>query len=259
MRDEFTKKVVKTVAARAGYHCSNPRCYRLTTGPGNDPNRALTVGVAAHITAASPGGPRFDASLTSEQRSSIENAIWLCQRCGTLIDRDEIRFSVKTLRDWKQQAERTALIRLGASTEYRTIAPNELRQELTVGELAVIHALSEEFGCTVTPNVSVPAGEGWINLHAAVVRGDDIVAIEIRENKGHGIPYFQIEYLIELGSTLKFHRFRKFVLYIAVISDADPASDDAIQERLEQMAMSVPFEIYVRMYRLNTLRAKYNL
>ena len=259
MRDEFNKDVVKTVAARAGYHCSNPYCQKLTSGPVNDPKRALSIGVAAHITAASPGGPRFDATLTAAQRSSIENAIWLCQSCGTLVDRDCVKFTVNTLQKWKGQAERSASIKLAAGTEFRAIAPSELRQELTVGELAAIRALSEEFGCEVMPDVSVPVEDGWITLHAAVVRGEDLVAIEIRENKGNGIPYFQIEHLIELGSTLKFNRFRNFVLYIAIVSDVSPELDIPVREKLEKIAAATPVEVNFQIYRLNTLRAKYTL
>jgi len=259
MRDDFNEDVKRRAAGRVGYRCSNPRCRKPTSGPGVDPDRALSIGVAAHITAASPGGPRFDPSLRAEQRSSIENAIWLCQSCGTLVDRDWAQFTVDILRDWKQRAGRSASIELAAGTEFRAIAPSELRQELTIGELAAIRALSEEFGCEVTPNVSVPAGDGWINLHAAVVRGEDLVAIEIREHKGHGVPYFQIDYLIELGNKLKFHRFHKFVLYIAVISHAALELDEPVRQRLEQIANAAPCEVHIRMYRLNTLRAKYNL
>ena len=134
-----------------------------------------------------------------------------------------------------------------------------MRQELTVGELVAIHALSEEFGCEIAVNVSIPAGDGWINLHGAVVRGEDLVAIEIRENKGNGVPYFQIEHLIELGSTLRFHRFSKFVLYVAVVSEAPPELDESVRAKLAQMASAAPCEVHVRMYRLNTLRAKYNI
>jgi hypothetical protein len=259
MRDDFTEAVKRRVAGRVGFHCSNPQCRKLTSGPGVDPERAINIGVAAHITAASLGGPRFDPSLSVKQRSSSENAIWLCQSCGTMVDRDCAQFTINILRDWKRRAERAASIGLAAGTEFRAIAPSELRQELTIGELAVLRALSEEFGCEVTPDISVPAGDGWINLHAAVVRGEDLVAIEIQENKGYGVPYFQIEYLVELSTKLKFHRFRKFVLFVAVISDADPELDEPVRERLEQIASTAVCETHVRMYRLNTLRAKYNL
>jgi hypothetical protein len=109
MRDEFSPKDKDTLAKRVGYHCSSPNCRALTAGPQEDPMKVLNVGVASHITAASPDGPRYDNSLTSEQRSSLENGIWLCQKCGKLIDNEPTRYTVETLREWKKQAEQNAL------------------------------------------------------------------------------------------------------------------------------------------------------
>ena len=65
----------------------------------------MDVGVAAHITAAAEGGPRFDPSLTRQQRSSAENGIWLCQTHAKLVDSDSPRFTVELLRQWKAEAE----------------------------------------------------------------------------------------------------------------------------------------------------------
>ena len=48
---------------------------------------------------------RYDASLTPEQRSSIDNGIWLCQNCAKMIDSDENRYTVELLRNWKAKAE----------------------------------------------------------------------------------------------------------------------------------------------------------
>jgi hypothetical protein len=95
------------------------------------------------------------------QQSALENAIWMCQSCGTLIDRDEHRFTVDILRDWKRRAENNAKAGVGAGTEYRPIADNELRHGLTVGERAILCALKDEFGCEVKTHAKVPAGDGW--------------------------------------------------------------------------------------------------
>lgn len=54
------------------------------------PRAATNAGVAAHITAASPGGARYDAALTPEARADIGNGIWLCQNHARLIDNDEL-------------------------------------------------------------------------------------------------------------------------------------------------------------------------
>ncbi|MDP0971333.1 hypothetical protein Q6294_30800, partial [Klebsiella pneumoniae] len=88
--------------------CSNPDCRVLTSGPNAHPEKSTKIGVAAHITAASPGGARFDPSLTTEQRRSAENGIWLCQTCAHFIDTDYLNYPVKRLYEWKIQAESDA-------------------------------------------------------------------------------------------------------------------------------------------------------
>ena len=70
-----------------------------------DPSKAVNIGVAAHIAAASEGGPRYDASMTSQERQSIANAIWLCGNCHTIVDRDEVKYTVTVLRQWREDAE----------------------------------------------------------------------------------------------------------------------------------------------------------
>lgn len=86
-----------------------------TAGPTVERSKAVNIGVAAHITAASAGGPRFDASMTADDRSDIDNAIWLCQNCAKLVDNDPFRFTAELLRAWKLAAEATALAAIGQS------------------------------------------------------------------------------------------------------------------------------------------------
>lgn len=107
-RDDFKKDVREALARRVGMRCSNPNCRRATSGPQDDPTKSINVGVAAHITAASDGGPRYEKALSSDERKSIENAIWLCQICAKLIDNDDLRFTVDLLRQWKRLSEEAA-------------------------------------------------------------------------------------------------------------------------------------------------------
>ena len=108
MRDDFTAKIKDALARRAGMCCSNPDCRQPTSGPHEAPSRAVNIGVACHIAAASPRGPRYDSAMSVEERKSVENGIWLCQNCAKLIDSDEIRFSSDILHDWKRIAEESA-------------------------------------------------------------------------------------------------------------------------------------------------------
>lgn len=108
MRDEFSAATKELLARRVGFRCSNSGCRQLTVGPQADLSAAVNVGVAAHITAAAPDGPRYDATLTSEERSAPENGIWLCQTDAKLVDNDQARYTVEALRGWKEQAEAAA-------------------------------------------------------------------------------------------------------------------------------------------------------
>jgi len=109
MRDDFSKPAIDALAKRVGVRCSNPGCRKLTTGPRDDPHKIVNIGVAAHITAASPGGPRYEGSLTSEERGSAANGLWLCQNCAKLIDSDVVRYTVEMLHHWKLWSENATL------------------------------------------------------------------------------------------------------------------------------------------------------
>ncbi|GGJ36749.1 tetratricopeptide repeat protein [Streptomyces brasiliensis] len=112
LRDDFSRRVKETLAARVAFRCSNPDCSAVTAGPKLGEGGAVNLGVAAHITAASPGGPRYDPALTSTERSAEANGLWLCQNCGKLIDSDVTRYTVQTLCQWKVEAEQRALVML---------------------------------------------------------------------------------------------------------------------------------------------------
>jgi len=110
-RDEFSLATKRLLAERASQRCANPECGRTTSGPSDDESGSSTLlGKAAHITAASKGGPRYDFSLSSAQRSSPDNGVWLCAECADRIDKkeNETSYPVELLRSWKNFHESTA-------------------------------------------------------------------------------------------------------------------------------------------------------
>lgn len=108
MRDNFGQRTIDTLAARAGSRCSNPACRQLTSGPRTETDKAVNIGVAAHITAASPSGPRYDPGLTPKERRHPDNGLWLCQNCAKLVDNDPAAYPTHLLRAWKRRAEEAA-------------------------------------------------------------------------------------------------------------------------------------------------------
>jgi hypothetical protein len=131
VRSDFSIETKRILAERANSRCSRPQCHAATSGPQLDPARALNLGVAAHITAASPDGPRYNPNLTDDQRRHPDNGIWLCQNCGKLVDNDEAAFSVTLLRDWKRQAEVSALLEIGR-TSIKHSGPGFTAEELDI-------------------------------------------------------------------------------------------------------------------------------
>ncbi|WP_236430478.1 hypothetical protein [Pseudomonas syringae] len=119
-RDNFRAQIVNSLALRAGHHCSMPTCGASTAGPSDtSPDKSVNVGVAAHIAAAAPGGPRYDATMTPEERSSINNAIWLCQTHSRLIDVNPDAYSSSQLLQMKQAHEAAQSARLeGVNTPH---------------------------------------------------------------------------------------------------------------------------------------------
>lgn len=60
-----------------------------------------------HISSASPGGPRYDPSMTSIERSALNNGIFLCSNCSVLIDKNNgLDFSSVLLKAWKVNHEK---------------------------------------------------------------------------------------------------------------------------------------------------------
>jgi hypothetical protein len=129
-RDNFTKTTVDILGRRVGYLCSKPDCRKHTVGSNTIDNKATSLGEAAHITAASPGGTRYNPDLTPEQRSDISNGIWLCCNCATLIDKDHLKFPVELLHEWKKDAELESSQRLEGKGNATYIAVPILEADL---------------------------------------------------------------------------------------------------------------------------------
>lgn len=128
-RDDFPPAIVKRLAERVAHLCSAPTCRAPTVGPSPTRSSGVSqVGVAAHITAASDEGPRFDAKISGEERASYSNGIWLCATHAKMIDDDTDRFTIALLKSWKAKAEAEASKSLGRPKYYdsRRLAPHQI-------------------------------------------------------------------------------------------------------------------------------------
>lgn len=118
-RDDFTKKTIDLLARRAGGKCS--MCFAPTWGPNDKPFSVTNIGQAAHISAAAEGGPRYVASMTPEQRTSISNGLWLCSNCHDQIDRNVETYTIQKLKQIKKEAEKKARKALGVASQVRAV------------------------------------------------------------------------------------------------------------------------------------------
>jgi len=89
-----------------GLPCGNQR-------PSVDSRKIINVGVAAHISAAAPGGPRYNALISRGERQGIRNGIWLCQICAKLVDTDLAKYTLECLMTWKVGTEAKASAGIG--------------------------------------------------------------------------------------------------------------------------------------------------
>lgn len=156
-RDDFNTKTTETLAKRASYICSNPLCRCLTVAASEiDEIKFLYTGKAAHITAAAEGGPRYDGTLTPEQRSDISNAIFLCSNCADMIDKNKgIDFPASMLLDWKNQHEKWVRENLNKSIENTIVIVDGEHHARGVGNVT---GLEIKKSAIIQPGTIVTAG-----------------------------------------------------------------------------------------------------
>lgn len=96
----------RVVTQRSHNSCAYPGCgVALVVDAVAVGDTAKSVGKIAHIRAASPGGPRYDATMTDAQRASAENLIFLCGTHHDVIDHQLDHHTVEFLQQAKSEHE----------------------------------------------------------------------------------------------------------------------------------------------------------
>ncbi|MBY5369565.1 hypothetical protein HFO91_21660 [Rhizobium leguminosarum] len=130
-RDDFKAATKRLLAQRVGFLCSNPECQKPTIGPKLGGGGYVNTGIAAHIRAAAPEGPRYDRNQTAAERSAFDNGLWLCAIHAHIIDHDEEHFTAELLHEWKRGAEERAFRQLVSGEGHASILSS--REELEEG------------------------------------------------------------------------------------------------------------------------------
>lgn len=92
--------VWKRLYAHSGNQCAFPNC----SAPIFEEDGLYTA-ECCHIKAAKPGGPRYDASQTAEERNGVDNLMFMCSRHHTIVDADVETYTVEALQLIKREHE----------------------------------------------------------------------------------------------------------------------------------------------------------
>lgn len=189
-RDKFSPTVKENLAKRASQRCSNPNCVIATSGPHQDETGAINVGVCAHITAASPGGPRYNKFVTSEERGAITNAIWLCQKCAKLIDSDVKTYSEELIRLWKRRHEES----IKAKIEGTAKSFNNARSPARLNIDAIFpYPSADNKACVLDVRVSNPGGSDLM------INAVEFQVLETVEQMLLGHAEYSAQYDLDIG------------------------------------------------------------
>jgi len=96
-----TADTMRRLFALSGNQCARPGCGTVLLNA-----TGKLVGEAPHIAAESSGGPRYDKSLSPDDRRAFKNLILLCATCHTLVDKDEKTYTRAKLVKWKTDREK---------------------------------------------------------------------------------------------------------------------------------------------------------
>ncbi len=198
-RDDFNDDTLRRLAGRSGHMCAFPGCRRLTVGPSDDRQSGLSmVGVGAHITAASAGGPRYDGSISKEERRSESNGVWMCQTHGKLVDDNTSKHTVEELKRWKSQHEDWVFRRLANGPQHVRNGLSRFRiagigpfhqngpHELKLGRVTVVLGNNGAGKSTLCEALAAFSGEPAFGIFAqrwrfGVTAGDASIEVSVTE------------------------------------------------------------------------------
>lgn len=149
--NDFPESIRRKLRDRVANLCSNPECRKNTVAANLETidNRTV-IGEAAHICAASSGGPRFNDEMIAKDIKSFKNGIWLCSICHNIIDREPKNYPVEMLKSWKVSAEEYASKNLGIKHRTDEDIKESQQSLLSVMSLNLINnALSNVHGSVV--------------------------------------------------------------------------------------------------------------
>lgn len=102
-----TEVTIKRLFALSRNRCSFPNCTTAIVQPSG-----TVTGEICHIKARQPGGKRYDAAQTDEERHAFANLVLFCSVHHKIVDDQPDKFSVELLKEMKEMHERDGYIEL---------------------------------------------------------------------------------------------------------------------------------------------------
>jgi len=104
---QYKPSTVRRLDTLSRNNCYEPNCKKQLIGS----DGKTIVSKICHIKAASENGPRYDKSMTDDERRDFKNLILLCDEHHAIIDNKENEkvYTVELLNQWKQNHETESL------------------------------------------------------------------------------------------------------------------------------------------------------
>ena len=106
MKKGFSEKTTKILTLLSHGKCAICQRSLVIQKPNNEKEH---VAEFAHIESEKVGSKRYNPQMTDIERQSPENIIALCPTCHSTIDKDDITYTVKKLKEIKREHEKLSL------------------------------------------------------------------------------------------------------------------------------------------------------
>lgn len=104
---QYKPSVVRRLDTLSGNECAHPDCSKKLVAE----DGISIISKICHIAAASPEGPRYDQSMTDDDRREFDNLILLCDEHHVMIDnkQNETLYPTELLKKWKIDHQKKVL------------------------------------------------------------------------------------------------------------------------------------------------------
>ena len=96
---QYKRSTIRRLDTLSGNECTAPDCDKPLIAK----DAQSIISKICHIEAASSDGPRYNPSMTDDERRHYNNLMLLCDECHTIIDNkeNEDKYPVELLEEWK--------------------------------------------------------------------------------------------------------------------------------------------------------------